>query len=224
VSLVSLKTKLKRAAIRFRSFVLRGRYVNRKKLNAVSYLNIGCGRNTLPEFMNLDFTLWPGVDVCWDLRKPLPFEDDSFKGVFTEHCLEHLEYGECIKVLGEFFRVLKSGSLVRVIVPDGGLYLALYAKAQSGENVNFPYVGEAGKNDFISDSMVSFTPMMAVNRIFRSYGHRFAYDFETIASLLKYVGFVDVYRRDFGVGGNELLLIDSEYRAPQSLYVEAVKP
>lgn len=224
MSLGSLKTKLKRAAIGFRSFVLRGRYVNRQKLESVSYLNVGSGRNALPEFMNLDFTLWPGVDVCWDLRKPLPFDDGSFKGVFTEHCLEHLEYSECIKVLGEFFRVLKSGCIVRVIVPDGGLYLTLYARAQSGEKVNFPYVGEAGKNDLISDSMVSFTPMMAVNRIFRSYGHRFAYDFETMASLLKHVGFVDVSHCDFRVGGNESLLVDSEYRAPQSLYVEAVKP
>ncbi len=221
----TFKSVIKRLGLRAYSFLLRGRYVNKAKLQEpAAYLNVGCGKNSLSGFVNLDYTLWPGVDVCWDLRQPLPFPDCTFNGIFTEHCLEHIEYAECVKVLVEFFRILKPGCVVRIVVPDGGLYLSLYTRAQDGESVQFPYVGLAGKKDFEIDSVIAFTPIMAVNRIFRAYGHRFAYDFETMKVILEYVGFVGVNQCGYRVGSDVNLLVDTEYRAPQSLYVEAMKP
>lgn len=224
MSYKDFKKIIKRLGLRAYSYLLRGRYINKNKLQATTFLNVGCGKNSLPGFVNLDYTLWPGVDVCWDLRRPLPFSNCTFSGIFTEHCLEHIEYADCVKVFAEFFRVLKPGCLVRIVVPDAGLYISLYSRAKSGENVEFPYVGEAGKKDFEVDSAVAFTPIMAVNRIFRSYGHRFAYDFQTMEAMLKHVGFVGVSQCAFRVGSDTNLLVDAEYRAPQSLYVEAIKP
>ena len=63
--------------------------------------------------------------------------------------------------------------------------------------------------------------MMAVNRIFRGYGHRFAYDADTMANLLRQAGFGTVERCEFRRGRYAPLLIDSALRAPQSLVMEA---
>lgn len=199
-------------------------FIDKRAIGAKRLLNIGCGSNIDPAFVNLDYGWRPGIDICWDIRNPLPLPDVSMAGVFTEHCLEHVSYGECISVLKEVFRILRPEGAVRVIVPDGGLYLRLYQETQEGKRVEFPYVGAEGLRDLEEDRAVCFTPMLAVNRIFRGYGHQFAFDFETLASMLSHVGFVQIRKEKFRTGRRPDLLIDSELRAPQSLVVEAVKP
>jgi hypothetical protein len=66
--------------------------------------------------------------------------------------------------------------------------------------------------------------MMVVNSIFRGHGHLYAYDYETLKVLLESQGFIDVKQESFKHGRQEKLLVDSESRASESLYVEAVKP
>lgn len=199
-------------------------FIPRAVVARKSLLNVGCGANVLPEFINLDYGWRPGIDICWDIRKRLPLAANSLAGVYTEHCLEHITYWECVDVLHEFFRVLAPRGVVRIIVPDGGLYLNLYKRAMDGETVEFPYVDEIGLADRVEDGKVKFTPMMAVNRIFRGYGHLFAYDFPTLASLLEFAGFEDVSKTEYRAGRCQALLVDSELRAPQSLCIEATKP
>jgi hypothetical protein len=67
------------------------------------------------------------------------------------------------------------------------------------------------------------TPMMYANRAFRAHDHKFTYDFETLGRLLTQVGFVEVAKESFKKGRNQSLLIDSEHRAVESLYVEGMK-
>ena len=66
---------------------------NSAKLNGREYLDLGCGPCPKPGFVNLDYRWRPGVDVVWDILRPLPFPSDRFAGVFTEHCLEHFDLG-----------------------------------------------------------------------------------------------------------------------------------
>lgn len=204
--------------------VLRNRRVQlgRALRKGATYLNVGCGDNAHPDYVNLDYAWNPKIDLCWDIRRGLPFPDDSFEGIFTEHCLEHVTYPDCLEVLKEFKRVLRAGGRLRVVLPDGELYILLYQQHKDGAQVEFPYVDEAGKRDLEEDSRIGFTPMMAVNRIFRGYGHLFAYDADTLAVMLAHCGFREVERRDFRQGRDERLLIDSEWRRPQSFYIEAV--
>jgi len=206
------------AAIRNRSVFAQNTTVSKK------LLNVGCGSNIVPEFINLDYAWRPGIDICWDITHPLPFPGDCLTGIFSEHCLEHVSYWDGVGVVLEFFRVLAAGGTVRLIVPDGGRYLDLYHRATLGEVVAFPYIDTVGRADLEEDSRIRFTPMMAVNRIFRGYGHLFAYDFATLASLLEHAGFVDVQQAEYGRGRCPALLVDSTLRAPQSLYIEGTKP
>lgn len=203
--------------------LLRGRpaQARRRRCSGLRYLNVGCGRNTHPDFVNLDYAWNRGIDVCWDITKPLPFEAGRFNGIFTEHCLEHVSFDECVAVFADFKRLLAPGGTLRLLLPDAGKYLDLYQRYQAGERVEFPYIDASAEQDLAEDSRFGFTPMMAVNRIFRGYGHRFAYDVETVTAMLRHCGFHSIERRGFREGADEHLLIDSEMRWPQSFCVEA---
>ena len=203
--------------------LVRNQSIQACRVPAYSLLNVGCGSEASPGFVRLDWEWRSSIHLCWDIRKRIPLGASSFTGIFTEHCLEHVSHEECAHVLKDFYRLLQPGGTLRVIVPDGGLYLDLYNRSVRGESVEFPYLDAVGKQDLSEDSRYGFTPMMAVNRIFRGYGHQFAYDADTMANLLRQAGFTKIKRCTFRSGRMPDLLIDSELRAPQSLFMEATR-
>jgi hypothetical protein len=69
-----------------------------------------------------------------------------------------------------------------------------------------------------------YSPAMSINRIMHEYGHRFIYGFPTFAEMLKAAEFVDVRKRAFNEGAVRDLLMDTEGRKHESVYVEGRKP
>ncbi len=53
-----------------------------------------------------------------DLLGALSFKDESFDAIYTSHFIEHIPKEKVDFVLGECFRVLKPGGVLRVVVPD----------------------------------------------------------------------------------------------------------
>ena len=135
---------------------------------------------------------------------------------------EHVTLDECVAAFADFKRLLAPSGRLRLILPDAGHYLDVYQRHKAGDAVEFPYIDDIAEQDLAEDSRYGFTPMMAVNRIFRSYGHVFAYDAETASGLLRHCGFQSIERCGFREGGDERLLIDSEMRWPQSFCLEAL--
>lgn len=198
--------------------------IDRAHIRTLSYLNVGCGPNIHKDFINLDYEWRPGLDICWNIRKKIPLEDSSLSGIFSEHCLEHITLEETRRVVGEFFRLLKPGGVARVSVPDGGLYLNIYAQRELSTNEdstrdlkNFPYE-ETDRESGI------YSPIVSVNRIAREHGHLYLYDFHILKSIFENSGFVNVTQTGYLQGQDPVLLIDSEHRAVESLYVEAIAP
>lgn len=191
--------------------VLRNRWKGTRP--AFDYLNVGCGPRTSPGFVHLDYGWHPGIDVCWDLTQPLPFDRSSMTGIFTEHCLEHISYDACLQALREFKRILRSDGTVRIVVPDAELYLRAYVRLRDQGQDHFPHVQPIDGQ---------WTAMREVNQVFRGHGHQFAYDFETLKVLLLEAGLREPQRRDFHQGRDPKLLIDSPERRAESLYVEAI--
>jgi SAM-dependent methyltransferase len=203
------------SVIRNRSYQLR-----RTRVRQCSYLDVGCGPNTHEGFINLDYQWHPGIDVCWDIARGLPFRDGSMQGIFSEHCLEHFPLPEARRLLAEFRRVLASTGRLRLVVPDGGLYLQTYARQVAGDtSVAFPYQEQEARDPL-------WTPVVSVNRVFYQdreslFGHRTIYDFQLLRQLLVAAGFGAVVQREFGQGADARLLIDTPSRRVESLYVEA---
>jgi len=201
--------------IRNRRFQLR-----RARVRSGAYLDVGCGLNSHEGVINLDFLWHPGVDVCWDIARGLPFADGSLRGVFSEHCLEHFPLPAAQELLREIRRVLAPGGTARVIVPDGELYLRTYVQQLAGDaSRRFPYQEHEQTN-------ASWSPMVSVNRVFYQnrdslFGHRTIFDFQLLELLLKECGFDHVARCRFGAGADPRLLIDTPARQCESLYVEA---
>jgi len=79
-------------------------------------VNLGCGKDILPGWVNVDKLKNDGVDICWDLNKfPYPFTDNSVDYVLMKHVLEHLD--DVIRVIEEVYRILKPYGQVEIIVP-----------------------------------------------------------------------------------------------------------
>ena len=217
--MASTVSKLKKRTRWAVSRVMRNRAVQlrSKAVRTREYLDIGCGANVHSRFINLNYEWLRGVDVCWDIVRGIPLADRSMQGVFSEHCLEHLPIATGDQLLRECYRVLRPGGTLRIVVPDGELYLSGYVRSLSGDAGRLPFADGDGYEGI-------YTPIMSVNRIFGRFGHRFIYDYETLRELLGRHGFVDIERSAFGTGRDPVLVIDTEKRAPESLYVEATKP
>jgi predicted SAM-dependent methyltransferase len=175
-------------------------------------VNIGCGPNALPGWINLDAARGEQVDVVWDLRRGLPFADESCAAVFGEHVIEHVPRESAEKLLRECLRALRPGGVLRLSTPDAGRYLRSYAG--DGEFLRHPAFTEPAE-----------TAMDRVNQMMRESGqHLWCYDAESLLLLLRKAGFSRAVEQEFGASLDPSMRgIDSEGRAFESLYVEAVK-
>ena len=80
-------------------------------------VNVGCGRNTVAGWLNVDITPYSGA-FYMDANKQFPFEDCSVDSYFTEHMIEHLDYEHQKLMLSEMHRTLKPGGKLRISYPS----------------------------------------------------------------------------------------------------------
>jgi predicted SAM-dependent methyltransferase len=200
------------------SSLIRGRraFMNLKTEGLI--LDVGCGPNSNSRNLNVDFHWRPGVDICCDITGGLPLTDDYVAGIYTEHCIEHIPIDRTLCVFLEFYRVMKAGTYLRIIVPDLEIYVNNYDLFRQTGELTMPYGADDAKKGGV------YSPAVSVNRIFREHGHEFIYDFGTMAAMLEKAGFIEVNKASFGKGANPLLILDTPARAIESLYVEARKP
>jgi len=80
-------------------------------------LNIGCGKDIKPGYLNCDYKLGIGVGRVFDASKSFPFDDSSCEEVYISHVLEHIFNWP--ETLLECHRVLKLGGQFEIRVPYG---------------------------------------------------------------------------------------------------------
>lgn len=114
-------------------------------------LNLGCGTETPDAWVNVDYALgarlgkiaplrpllraigifhieWSASIVIHDLRRPLPWPDDSVTAVYSSHTLEHFTKEAGQRLLRECRRVLAPGGVIRIAVPNLPAILEGYNK------------------------------------------------------------------------------------------------
>ncbi|MDI6716135.1 MAG: methyltransferase domain-containing protein [Actinomycetota bacterium] len=151
-----------------------------------------------------------GVDITLDLRRGLPFPNESVDEIHSEHLMEHFDRGTVQHIFSECFRVLKVGGKISASVPDAGRALKLYAE---GETAFY------GKK-FWCDPEPNWckTPMDDINWLFYMGGqHAFMFDKQNLPIMLREAGFERVKIRAFDP------LLDNPDRQHQSLYIEGQK-
>ncbi|GAB0058707.1 hypothetical protein SIID45300_03062 [Candidatus Magnetaquicoccaceae bacterium FCR-1] len=134
-------------------------------------LHLGCGKNILPGWINIDLEPAPEV-FCHNLENPLPFLENSVLYVYSEHFLEHLSADGIMTLLGEIHRVLLPGGVLRLSTPDLRVLIDMYLRKDLGE---FAALG--------------WSPCELMNEGMRAWGHRYVMDAEELARRLNAAGF-----------------------------------
>jgi len=172
-------------------------------------LNIGSNDVTLSGWTNID--IQNCADICVDVRKGLPFGTSTVDFIFSEHFIEHLDFGEGTNLFKECLRVLKPGGVIRTATVDLDYVIGKY----HSDWRNQVWMSHPAY-EFIK------TSGMMLNVVFRSWGHLFVYNMEDLSLQLSGAGFRDVRRCQMGESSH-LELSGLERRPDSKLIVEAVK-
>ncbi|NTS66803.1 methyltransferase domain-containing protein [Sphingomonas sp. HHU CXW] len=194
----------------FEARALVGRmFSSRQRKPGHALLQIGSGLNMLPDFDNLDFYFahrGQAKHIGHDLRRELPYADNSFEGIYSEHTLEHMYPSEALLVIAEAARVLKPGGVFRVSVPNLARFIAFY----NGEEVSEEFK--------MFDSGCE-----AMWNLCQNHHHRSVWDAAMLKKQMLAAGFSAATERGFREGADQRLLVDQDFRAWESLYVEGTK-
>ena len=81
-------------------------------------LNLGCGRNPLDGYINVDRAGLPGVDVVHDLETfPFPFDDATVSDIVGVDFIEHVR--DPLAVMDELYRIAQPGATCTFALPYG---------------------------------------------------------------------------------------------------------
>lgn len=191
-------------------------------------LNLGSGAAQLEGWIGVDL---PPAELALHLGWRLPFADESVAFIYCSHTLEHLYKEEAVELLREAHRVLAPAGVVRLVVPDVEASLRAYA---GGDEQYF----SARRKLWSRSSRTCATPLELIlknvgagTRPDRLWGHKYGYDFETLAHVLREAGFACILRSGYMKSPHAALRIDTEGRTNGfkhgddyfSLFVEATK-
>jgi len=95
-------------------------------------LNLGCGAVRPGDpWINIDFGDHhaPAHNfINYDLRRGIPFPDNSADGIFSSHFFEHLDANEARIMMERIYHVLKPGGIVCTGVPNASYFRKVYAE------------------------------------------------------------------------------------------------
>lgn len=89
-------------------------------MSEMQKLNLGCGFDREPEYINVDMSPECFPDVVWNMEHtPWPWEDNSVDEIKLQHVLEHVgQTTEAyLNIWKEIWRVCKNGAVIHIRVP-----------------------------------------------------------------------------------------------------------
>ena len=195
-------------------------------------LNIGCASIAPPGWINLDGSWnawfakhlflrrilrllrlvppeqmsvhWPKEILIHDLRRGLPFSDESLGAVYGSHLLEHLYLDEAAMMLRECFRVLAAGGILRLVVPDLRSIAMDYLQSIPPAGQSYSEGGVSAGDHFCR--RLDMRPPHAATGpfLYRLYSalkdfhtHKWMYDAESLRNHMKRAGFEKVTLKSF---------------------------
>lgn len=164
-------------------------------------LHIGAANFDIKNWFNTDLApKTPGVYYL-DATKRLPFPDCTFDFIFFEHMIEHIPFTAGRQLLAECRRVLERAGVVRISTPNLRNILALIS---SHDRETETYLNWAVKTFNLPQEPYPKAPVV-VNNFFRSWGHQFLYDPETMRRAMEEASLVNIVQEKVGVSAHPLL-------------------
>jgi hypothetical protein len=140
-------------------------------------VHVGCGVERLDGWVNVDYELFPTVDVVADMRDALPFR--NVQAVFAEHFLEHLTLAAGLRFLESAHAALVDGGWLRLTTPNlDWVWVTQY-------RLDAPATEARGH-------------ALALNRGFYAWGHRFLWNRSLLEEALAACGFDGVTAQERG--------------------------
>lgn len=178
------------------------------------YVNIGCGPKYVSGMINVDGNIFRRKDIWLDVTLGLPFSDNSVQGIYASHIIEHFSVSEVRKLFLEFYRILKQGGAVRLIVPSLEYAIQAYQEGNVSKLSEWPdrYNSIGGRfNNFL----------LCRNQ------HLTIFDFGFLEELLQEAGFSRVFceppQRSHYFSRDHMRFESDPALVDVSLYVESVK-
>lgn len=148
--------------------------ISSARIKRFDRLHLACGTNFLPGWANVDLE-GPARTIKLDLTRPLPVASDSMQYIYNEHFIEHIEHHDAARLLGECYRVLKPGGVLRISTPSLARLVTEY---------------QSGRLDFWADmSWNPGSPAKLLNEGLSLWGHHFVYDANELESVIRSAGF-----------------------------------
>jgi len=96
-------------------------------------LNLGCGKDLLPGYINIDIDSNLELVRVGDVRDLSDFDDGSMEVVRATDIIEHFELDEVGNILTEWIRVLEPGGSLYIRCPDiVAIVTCFYPEARAG--------------------------------------------------------------------------------------------
>ena len=178
-------------------YTIKGHVISKLKIfkyfkkNAIKKLQIGGGSYLKKGWLNGDIL---GGDIYLNAADKFPIKSGSLDYIFAEQFIEHLDFESGKKCLEECYRVLKPTGVIRIATPDLNGLFSVYNNNNSIVNS-----GEALTRHRSNHNKDCLNLCHFINDNFRLWGHSFIYDFETLESVFKNIGFKSINHVNFGI-------------------------
>jgi predicted SAM-dependent methyltransferase len=210
-------------------------------------LHLGCGSTVVPGWENIDKSpsivlarvprlrralaavgvltreqanaVFPSGIVRADVRRGLPYEDETVRYIYSSHMIEHMARWQGLALVRECRRVLLPEGVLRLATPDLAQVVDAYRSGRKGAAATAADAFMGGLGTFLEQPGSGMRRLL--QRVFVA-PHQWLYDEESLTLLLEEAGFVDVDARGFHDSAlPEIALL--EHRE-HSLFVEARRP
>lgn len=190
------------------------------------FLNFGPGPNMLPE-------PWQNLEPNHDIRKRLRFGDGTCSQILAEHVIEHVSFLQGYTFLGEVFRILEPGGVLRLAFPDVSRFLQSHFDGNNALGLNssfslsfaaLEYAQELAKKPDgawsagLDEAALARHGML---RMLTGWGHSMAWTCESAAGVLLAIGFASVQHFEYNKG--KIAGVDGHHRdvGPELARVES---
>jgi predicted SAM-dependent methyltransferase len=142
-----------------------------------SRLNLGCGADIRPEYLNVDMHSYDGVDIVADVAT-VKFPNESFTEILAKDIIEHLTFIDAKALLRKCFGWLQKGGNIVIHVQ------------------NMPYLAQQLSNDGDYDDPFHFEVLKWIYGVSavgdsKSPGrfHHWGYSDKSLSKILQKIGF-----------------------------------